>query len=286
MSSKSARRRESKFAAELKKAEREAQGQAIEEQVQKYPYRLMVGIPSHDIVPMAFAHDLAMMAAVTSAAGATYGIQYRQSVLYGTLIDSMRNSLCKVALENDATHLLFIDSDMRIPNDLALRLLARKESIVGVNYCTRRLPAQPTAFRHIGGVVKDDDGNEVIVPHDFLWPEYEEGAPDLVDVESMGFGGVMIDTSVLRQIPQPWFRTLWVPGPGGEPVSLGEDVYFCAKARKHGLQPKIDRTFDGQIGHCGSMVYNLVDAYHHSERSPLNRPEPEETPSLIITSPE
>ena len=44
------------------------------------------------------------------------------------------------ALAVDATHILWLDSDMRFPADTLGRLLARNRDIVGANYCARRFP--------------------------------------------------------------------------------------------------------------------------------------------------
>src|SRR6185369_13955139 len=62
----------------------------------------------------------------------------------GTVVDFSRNVTCKMALEHDATHVCFVDTDMTFPADTINRLLALKQPVVGVASRKKKLPLQYT----------------------------------------------------------------------------------------------------------------------------------------------
>jgi ABC-type polar amino acid transport system ATPase subunit len=64
----------------------------------------------------------------------------------GTLIADQREKLAMMALKHKADYMLFLDSDMRFPKNIANRLITHDKDIVACNYSTRRLPAKPVAW--------------------------------------------------------------------------------------------------------------------------------------------
>jgi len=103
-----------------------------------------VCVPCRDVVDSGFAFDLARCVAAHTAATRDRVLLFQNQ---GTLIVNQRQELAQASLDAGATHILFIDADMRFPKDAIFRLLQRDEDIVAANYSTRKLPLQPVAFR-------------------------------------------------------------------------------------------------------------------------------------------
>jgi len=153
----------------------------------------------------------------------------------GTLIQNQRADLCLEAMREDCTHVLFIDSDMTFPQDMVSRLLAHNEDIVATNCARRRMPTGPTA-RSLDG--------ELI----YSMPE----STGLEEVESIGMGVMLISRKVFEKLSEPWFETPWRTDKRGY---IGEDVFFCRKARAAGFKIYIDHDVSKEIGHIGTFEF-------------------------------
>src|SRR5260370_38965848 len=98
--------------------------------------KVAICVPAGDDVKTFWAHDLARMMTYTVAMRSDMGLQ--TLFCTGSLIVKQRNTLLKEVLKDGAaTHILFLDSDMRFPKDTLLRLLAYEAPAVCVNYTTR-----------------------------------------------------------------------------------------------------------------------------------------------------
>lgn len=137
-----------------------------------------------------------------------------------------RNSLAKRALDDGAEWLMFIDDDHVFAEDMLLRLLSHEVEIVGGLYMQRQIPFMPIAYS-----AKTDDG--VYVPIDLTGLEGE----GLYRVRSLGTGGMLIRSEVLRAIPYPWF----------EHGLASEDHIFCDKATELGIHVHVDLAV--RLGH-------------------------------------
>jgi hypothetical protein len=155
------------------------------------------------------------------------GFPYDYDVLFkrGSILHYNREELVKMAIKRDCTHLLFVDTDMVFEKDAVLRLLNRNKDIIGVQYNTRKYPTQPTAF-------------------------LMGGTGDLQRAESVGTGFLLIDLKVFEKMKEPWF--FWGFSDKGE-VTMGEDYWFCDKARKAGFEIWCDLSIP--MGHIGDKIY-------------------------------
>lgn len=153
------------------------------------------------------------------------------------VVHDARQRIVAMALKTDCTHLLFVDDDMVFPPHLLTRLLSHRRGIVGALAYQRGEPHGTCVYNW------DDDANG----HVSL--EGIEGS-GLLPVDAIGFGAVLIELDVFRELPSPWFQfTLGEDG-------MGEDLYFCRQARQAGLQVYCDT--DMIIGHQGHPI--VVDA--------------------------
>lgn len=207
------------------------------------PIRVAVSFPSGDSVAAGFAYDLARM--MTATAHNRHDIELRLHAVRGSILPQSRHELVELALAADCTHILFLDADMRFPKDTLVRLLAHEEPVVGCNYARRRFPITP--------VCSDSRFQPVFV---------EEGVEGLIPVAHMGLGVCLIDLDVFRQIPAPWFQTGFDHTSGNY---IGEDVYFSALVREHGLTPLVDNTLSRDVTHLGEMEYRTEHTLHLRE---------------------
>ena len=163
----------------------------------------------------------------------------------GTLIFDQRNSLVRTAVEEKCDYILFIDADMRFPKTTLERLLAHKKDIIGVNATTRMMPPKPTARN----IQINEDGS---VDWLEIFSNKEKG---IGKVDAIGCGVMLIKTSCLKNIPQPYFYFEQLL----KGKLLGEDIYFCIKAKDAGIDTWVDHDLSMEIGHVGSYTYGWDD---------------------------
>lgn len=203
--------------------------------------RVAICIPCQSQVAAEFAYDLARL--TTATAVQRPDIELRLFLHQGSILLNQRQDLVKRALESEATHILWLDSDMRFPKDALVRLLAHTEPIVAANYPTRKHPIRPVAVSKVAG-----QREPVYTPAD---------ASGLVEVEHVGMGVMLVDSDVYRQLAQPWFA-FWYNEKAESHV--GEDVYFCFCAREAGLKILVDQDVSKQVKHVGTIEYDASDA--------------------------
>lgn len=153
-----------------------------------------------------------------------------------------RNLMIEAALQNNCTHILFIDDDMAPKPDVLKRLISHDKDVVTALYLMRGYPHLPLVFDE----VFSDGKNK----HMFL----VEGLNGLVEVTNCGFGCVLIKTEVFKSMEQPW-------------VTLGElekdgwcdDISFFNRVRE--AEFKIYCDLDAHVGHMTQMIVspNYVD---------------------------
>jgi hypothetical protein len=190
-----------------------------------------------------FAFDLAKLCAYEGVTRCAKGGSLMIYQVPGTLIFNQRERLAEEAIKDGADAILWVDSDMRFPKDALEILLSRDLPIVGVNATTRRFPVVPTAL-DIDPETKD------------LVKVNSKGKTGLEQVMGVGFGMVLIKKEVFEATQKPWF---WFEqtDKGG---TIGEDIYFCAKAYDAGYQTVIDHDLSMHIRHIGTYEYGWDDA--------------------------
>lgn len=191
---------------------------------------ILLGIPVHgNINPQVVACLLSL------TAQADYpGKVHLQSNCY---VHDARNKIVAEAQRIGATHLMFIDADTVFPPDGVQKLLARDLDIVGGLYFRRQPPHLPT--------INQLEGDKLIVPT--KWPKDKP-----FEVFGIGTGFLLIKMSVFEKIKPPYF---YFCNFHGRP--LGEDIYFCRKAREAGFKVWCDPTIPLQ--HIGEYAYDQRD---------------------------
>lgn len=138
----------------------------------------------------------------------------------GTDFANNRNTLAQEALDRGSEWLIYLDDDHAFPPDHLMRLLSHDKPIVASLYTARSAPFKPIAYDWIS----EEKGWE---PIDLA----KYGEKDLVVVDGVGTGGMLIRTEVFHQMPFPWF----------EKTKIGsEDLEFCRKAKALGFDILLD----------------------------------------------
>ncbi len=147
------------------------------------------------------------------------------------------------AVMQDCTHALFLDSDQMFPPDTAHRLMKWKKPVVAANIALKTSPSFPTA--RLRG------------PTSFGVPL--ASTPDKKGIERVwriGTGIMLIDLSVMKNIPLPWFEVLW---DREAKVHQTEDWYLCSLFEKADADIYIDHDLSREVGHVGDFNYTHVN---------------------------
>lgn len=150
-------------------------------------------------------------------------------VNHGEFVESLvaaRNDIARQALDLGCSHLLLMDTDQIYPQDVILKLSQHPGRIVGAPVHRRYPPFDLILMR-------GELGRYQHVPDSECYSGY------LVEVDATGTGCLMIDTEVLIDMEPPWFRVMEHEG---RPV--GEDIYFCSRAKEMGERIFVDTSIE------------------------------------------
>jgi len=203
-------------------------------------------VPARDTVMTSFAYDLARAMSFHTA---TTDDRVLLFTSHGTLIASQRMELARQALEEKADYLLWLDSDMRFPRETIGHLMLRDKPIVAANYATRRMPVKPVAMM-------DNDGE---IGRVYTAPDSEGLQP----VDYIGMGVMMVKREVFEKLEAPWFA---IPYSTIGQHYIGEDVFFCRKAREAGYEVLVDHDLSHQVKHIGTFEYSHEGAWAMKEQ--------------------
>lgn len=193
--------------------------------------RLSICVPARDQVHSVFALSLANLTSRLTRKN----IDFEIHMIFGSVIADQRNQLANEALDCGATHLLWLDTDIHFPANLADKLLSHNLDIVAANYSTRYEPYQSVAF---------------LDPNDATLRLNEKAG--LHKVWAVGMGSMLVKADVFKELPKPWFSHEYNKSTD---TFGGEDIYFCNQAMHHGLEVFIDA--DIKLAHVGVKANTL-----------------------------
>lgn len=132
------------------------------------------------------------------------------------------------------THMLWIDSDMVYNPDDALRLIASDKPITGALYCDVKNELT-------SGKWDIQELNEKHYMPRYTLQELKDKADEngYVAVDWQGFGLLSVRCGVCEKIGFPWFKSEQFEI-GDYEYLIGEDIWFCRKAKEKGFQSYID----------------------------------------------
>lgn len=202
------------------------------------PHLVLIAVPSLGHWHARFGQSLAAMTARFMGHGnVPKGVSVCSVV--GSILPNQRSDAVKAARECDATHLLFIDSDMEFPPTLLDEWLAYDKDIIAANCAIKSFPSQPTA--------RNKKGNKWV-------PVYTgPNSSGLEKVDRIGTGIMLLKMSVFDKIEQPYFEMRWLEEMQGY---QGEDWCFVEKIEKAGIPIYIDHTISREVYHVGEFRYS------------------------------
>lgn len=187
--------------------------------------KLLIAVPSGDYLHVLFVKSLAALLKRLDQDG----IDYELAIHEGSLVYIARDTLACKAINEDFTHVLWLDSDMVFNEDLLDDLMFSGEDFVTGIAVGRRAPYPSCLF-------SDLDKPERIT----------EYPTNTFQVAGCGFACVLIHKEILRGV---WmtYKTCFHPTD-----LLGEDTAFCWRAGQLGF--KIWAEPAVKIGHITHYV--------------------------------
>ena len=190
-------------------------------------------VPTRDTVYSHFSFSLCNLIKTTTQMGIDTHLFFDAS----TILINQRENLINQAIAMKSEWVLWLDSDMMFPATTLLRLLAHKQDIVACNYMKRASPFKSVAFT-------DTNDFESWIPI--------QSEDDLVTVEAIGMGCVLMKTELFKKLEKPYFEYTYQPKTNDWG---GEDFTLFKKLNKVGHQVKVDMNLSNEIYHIGTYAY-------------------------------
>jgi len=169
------------------------------------------------------------------------GYEAEFQYFYGYQVEQVRNLIADWIVKGPYDYLFAVDSDISFPADTLKKMLTHNKDMVTGLYI-QRIPG-----KHCIEVMKrNEHGGVTHVP----WEQLK--GRGLVEVDSCGFGCVLIKKDVFTSIEYPHFL---YKSALDHQYTISEDVYFCLKAKAQGKQIWADTTI--LCGHHGSWTFRV-----------------------------
>lgn len=154
------------------------------------------------------------------------------------LVPYAREELARNAIKEGCDYLFMIDDDMLSPHDLFYRLVKHDVDIVAALAFTRNPNHRPVIYQTV-------EGYDPVTKTDYYRNTFVDNYPrnKLVECDAVGFGAVLIKTSVIKALEEPRFMGF---------SGTGEDITFCIKAKKSGFRVFMDTSI--KLGHLSSPI--------------------------------
>jgi hypothetical protein len=157
-----------------------------------------------------------------------------------------RDNGCAKLMELGFEWLFFLDDDVLCPHDTILRLMSHKKKIISGVYYRRNSPIVPVMLRDV-----PTGGRQWVTDYKI---------PDLMQVDYVGAGCLLIHRDVLKNLPpigiyNRWFEWRVSQANRPEQERLSEDFAFCQHARQHGFEIWVDTSIQAKhAGICASEM--------------------------------
>ena len=190
----------------------------------KKPFRLLIAVPSTGIMAADFVKSLIQLTEHLQHEGISHHVE----ITAGTLVYLARNSLACKAINENFTHLLFLDSDMVFHETIVEDLLFCGKDFVCGAFQSRRPPYGSCIFKSLKPVER-----------------VKEYGMEPFRVEGCGMACTIISTEILKQV-QTRHGTCFQPTP-----DFGEDLAFCRRATEAGAEIWCEPT--ARVGHIAQV---------------------------------
>lgn len=164
----------------------------------------------------------------------------------GYTVAENRNYIATKAVNNGSEFLLMTDDDMTFEPETLDKLVANDKDICGVAYHPRTETGQITKYLDETHAIRLEETDD---------PKYKM----TFECYATGTGVVLIRCSAFLKVPRPWF--MFEYHETGQ-CKLGEDWYFCIKAKEHGIKTWCDPRV--KVGHLGEKILTSSGEESHS----------------------
>jgi hypothetical protein len=185
--------------------------------------KILIGIPTMGSVRIEMMSSLIYVLMNTPAECALY-------TPISCYVHMNREEIVKKALQTEADYIFFVDTDMKFPQDTLTKLLSMNVDIVGAVYNQRKSP--PTS---------------VVIQLD---PPVDRLPNEPIKVRAVGTGLLLVKIDVFKKMSRPWF---FFEPELDDQKAVGEDVWFCDKAREMGYDIWIEPSI--VTGHVGEVIF-------------------------------
>ena len=189
--------------------------------------KLLIGIPTTDFVHVEFLKSL--MALVIRLKNEK--VDFTVHIESGTLVYCARDTIACKAINENYTHVLWLDSDMVFTDDFFETLSFSGKPYVAGIFHSRRKGYHSALFKNI-------DLNNL--------ERFEEYPHELFEIAGSGFAGVLTDTQLLTEV-QRTYGTCFLPL-----KQYGEDLAFCKRVAELGHKMYAEPT--AVMGHVGHIT--------------------------------
>lgn len=198
--------------------------------------RLAIAVPCHVFVAPQMAQSLARACYRIGQDGRDRSMRLIGPRFFGNAVSTFgRNELIRWAFDENATHVLWVDTDSQFIEFAALHLIESRKDFIGANFALKDGSRQSAAWGLDGQRLKPR-------------PEGIE------EVSTLGFGLTLTSLSVLEAVGDPWFKV--VDGERGGPA---DEFRFCELARSAGYPPHVDHRLSRECAHVGLWPHRLPE---------------------------
>lgn len=199
---------------------------------------LLIAVPALDYVNQMFVQSLIDLVEQLNREGVPHEVKF----LCGTLVYVARDKLAQHALNNGFTQVLWLDADMVFPPSIYDDLNDWGKEITCAVFHSRRPPYVSAIFSSLAPIER-----------------VERYPIDLFRVEGCGMACVLMSVDALRRVCLANNGMMFLPT-----AELGEDLAFCQRARKIGIEIWCDGA--ARLGHVGHTVIYPEDHEYYMER--------------------
>lgn len=187
--------------------------------------KLLIGVPTLDYMNVEFVRSLTTLLMRLKDDGVNFDLDIES----GTLVYIARERIANKAINEEYSHVLWLDADMVFGPDLLDDLMFSGKAFVSGVYHARRKGYASCIFKGI-------DVGEV--------ERFKEYPKETFEIAGCGFGCVLIETEIIRAVKRA-YGTCFTPI-----KNYGEDLAFCKRCRDIGYslwcEPSV---VCGHIGH-------------------------------------
>jgi hypothetical protein len=205
---------------------------------------VLISSPCLDFVHSIFCFSLTQNLLNLSA---EYPCRMTYNPIRGTYLHNSREYIVNYALEMNASHIIWVDTDMEFPHNAFQRLLRHELDFVGVNYSTRAQPFRFTAGRY----ELDKQGKLDFNQHSLLVTD--QNSKGLEKVNFLGFGLCLTSVDLVKKLDPPYFRISY----NQSKKMIGEDVQFCQDVQKY-TDIYVDQDLSKEVKHIGTYSYGYT----------------------------